>query len=158
MAKAAYILVTFEDAGPFKNQRRYRLATDATDDLSNAAAVLTNMNACLTNLTILSWDGITDCTLEIGYPQAGVAAEEANNNVEAFMRCTDSVTGKKTHVSIPAWNDTVFDKASNGLLSAAWGVAAGIFVALIKEPETGNALNLEFSQSRGIKRGQRLVK
>ncbi len=160
MAKTVFIKVPFHDAGDFPNERRYRLRQTMADDGSNMAAVLTAIADAVTALDVLTWDHIGDVTTEIVLPQAGAAANvAANNSVEAFSRTTiPSLGDKRSHFSVPAWDDDVFDKAPNGLLSAAYDVAAATFNALICDPDTGANMDYVFSQNRGMKRGQRLVR
>lgn len=159
MARDVFMVPTFRDAGPFDNQRTYRLLQTMADDGSDMDDVLAAAVIVLAALETLSWDQIPEYELRIKIPTASAAANiAANNNVEAFIRTASSVTGDRMSVSVPAWDDEVFDKASNGLLSAAFNTAADGLIGNIVDVKTGDTMNLEFSQSRGIKRGQRLVK
>lgn len=160
MPFAVYIDVTFRDAGPFDNQRRYRLRQTLADDGSDMDDVLAAAQAALTALETLTWDHIQETGVSVILPGTGPAANAAaNNNVEAFSRThIPGLSDKKSHFSVPAWDDTTYDKAANGLLSAAYDAAASIFNALICDVETGENMDYDWSQSRGLKRGQRQVR
>ena len=160
MPRKVVMVPKFIDAAPFPNKRQYRLAVQLADDGSNMAAVLTAAQAVITQLDVLTWDHIEENELRITIPQAGAAANiAANNNVEAFSRCHIPTLGdKKTHFSVPAWDDLLYDQAPNHLLDATYDAAAATLAGLIVDLVTGEVLAYDFSQSRGIKRGQRLVR
>lgn len=156
MAKNVLIKVKFDDAGVFPNIKEYMLRQTLADDGSNMAAVLTAVGDAVTALDTLTWDHIDYVDVIVRLPQSGAAANIASNNsVEAFHRVTDSVTGKKGHFIVPAWDDAVYDKEPSGALSAAYNTAAAIFNALIRNPETGNNWDYVAAQNRATKRGQR---
>jgi len=159
MAVACYVVVGFEDASTAIATRRYALVDDYADNGSDWATAVTDAAALITGLDVLTMDHIAYHFLEFQIVDAGAAANvAANNNTEAFTRTHWVSTGKDSHFSVPAWDDVTFAKAKNGLLSAAYQTAANTVAALIRDPQGLEAWTAEFSQSRGIKRGQRLVR
>lgn len=159
MAVACYVNVEFEDAGPMIATRKYALVDDYANDGSDWDTAVTDAAALVTALDVLTMDHIKSHTLEFRIIDSGAAANvAANNNTEGFTRTTITSTGKKSHFSVPAWDDVTFDKSSNGLLSAAYQTAADTVAALIRDPQTLSVWTADWSQSRGIKRTQRLVK
>jgi hypothetical protein len=159
MATACDVLVTFRDAGDNLATRRYRLLNDYGDDGTNWDVAVTNAATLITALDVLTMDHIDSHTLEFTLVDSGAAANiAANNNTEGFSRAVTATTNRTTHFSVPAWDDVTFAKAANGLLSAAYQTAADAVAALIRDREFNEAITSPWSQSRGIKRGQRLVK
>lgn len=154
-----YVKVEFEDAGPRVATRNYLLVDDYANDGSDWDAAVTAAGLLVTALDILTMDHIKSHTLQFKLTDAGAAANvAANNNVEAFTRTHWVSNGKKSHWSVPAFDDVTFDISTNGLLSAAYDTAALAVTALTRDPEFVELWNQDFSQSRGMKRGQRLVK
>lgn len=159
MPVACYVEVEFEDAGPRIARRTFALINDYADDGSDWDAAVTAAANLITALDVLTMDHIASHTLQFRIIDSGAAANAAaNNNVEAFTRMHWVSTGKQTHFSVPAFDDITFDIAPNGLLSAAYNTAAAAVVALTRDPQGLEDWALDWSQSRGIKRGQRLVK
>lgn len=159
MAVDCYVTVTFRDAGDNLATRRYLLLNQYADNGSDWNAAVTAAAALITGLDVLTMDHIDDHQLEFKITDSGSAANvAANNNVEAFTRCTTTASNFTRNFSVPAWDDVTFAKAANGLLSAAYQAAADTVAALIRDPLSGQAWTANWSQSRGLKRGQRLVK
>jgi len=159
MAVDCYVNVTFRDAGDNLATRRYLLINQYADAGTDWDTAVINAAALVTQLDIMTMDHIDSHQLEFLIPDSGAAANvAANNNTEAFTRVTTDTTGKTRNFSVPAWDDVVFAKAANGLLSAAYQTEAVALAAMLRDPETGEEITAQWSQSRGIKRGQRLVK
>lgn len=159
MAYDVYIKVTFRDAGPFDVEKTYLLPTQLAVGGANWAAVQTDADALVTELSLLSWDQIINTDLIVRQPITQAAANvAANNSVEAFHRMTDSVTGEDAHIIVPAWDDAVYDKLPNGAMSAAYNTDAAALATLTRNPATGNAWTYVQAQNRATKRGQRQFK
>jgi hypothetical protein len=159
MARDVYAKVQFNDAGNYPVERRFLLATQMQDDGSNMAAILTQLTALIAAIQAICWDNLEPATLEIVIPQGGAAANAAaNNDTEAFCRYVDDVTGKVAHLSIPAWDDALFDKLPNNAMSAAFNTLAAVIDPLTRNPETGNAWTFQAAQSRGLRRALRANK
>jgi len=159
MAVGCYVEVEFEDAGPAIATRVYKLRDDYADDGTDWDTAVTDAAALITQLDLATMDHIKSHTLKFKVVDSGAAANvAANNNVEAFTRCVGDVFGNKLSFSVPAWDDVTFDKAPNGLLSAAYQAIANQIALLTRDPATSQEWTGEWSQSRGMKRGQRLVK
>ena len=159
MAVDCYLTVTFRDAGDNLATRRYLLLDQYADAGTDWATAVTDAAALIVNLETCTMDHIDSHQLEFLIVDGGAAANvAANNNTEAFSRCTTDTTGKTRSFSVPAWDDVVFSKAKNGLLSDAYQTNAILIASKTRDPDTKEAWTSEWSQSRGIKRGQRLVK
>lgn len=159
MAVNCFVLVEFEDAGPSIATRRYCLRPTYADNGSDWGTAITDAASLITQLDLATMDHIKSHTLEFKIVDTGAAANvAANNNTEAFSRATGDITGKKLSFSVPAWDDVVYDKAPNGLLSPEYGAVADAIALLTKDPATLESWTVGWSQSRGMKRGQRLVK
>ncbi len=159
MPRDVFAKIQFNDAGNFPNEKRYLLATQMADDGSNMAAILAQATSLVANIQALTWDNIEPLTLEIVIPQGGAAANvAANNDVEAFHRMTDDVTGEIAHFIVPAWDDAVYDKLPNNAMSSAYNLEADDIAPLTRNPKTGNAWSYVAAQSRGVKRAQRANK
>lgn len=159
MAKNVFIKVKYDDAGVFPNIKDYCLVHTLADDGSDMAAVLTAVASIVTILDDLTMDHIDYVDVIVRLPQTGAAANvAANNSVEAFHRVTDTVTGKKRHFIVPAWDDTLYDKLPNGALSTAYNAVAETLIPLIRDPESLNTWAYVAAQNRSTKRGQRQFK
>jgi len=159
MAVDCVVAVVFRDAGNNLATRRYMLVDTYADAGTDWGTAVTNAATLITGLDVLTMDHIDSHTLEFTITDGGAAANvAANNNVEAFTRCTTTPSGLTRNFSVPAWDDVTFAKAANGLLSAAYQTAADTVAALIRDPLSGEDWAANWSQSRGLKRGQRLVK
>jgi len=159
MAVDALVTVGFEDASTAIAERTYMLADTYANDGSDWDTAVTDAAALITQLDFMTMDHIAYHYLAFKIVDSGAAANvAANNNTEAFIRTTLDASGKVAGFSVPAWDDVTFSKAKNGLLSSAFNAYAEAATALIRDPKTGGAWTHQWSQSRGIKRGQRLVK
>jgi len=159
MARDVFMRVEYHDAGDFPNVKRYLLVQTMADDGSDMDDVLTAAAALYTQLNLLSMDEVGPYYLEVEIPGDGIPSNTAaNNSVEAFLRLTDDVTGKPTHLIIPAWDDTVYDKLPNNALSTAFNTAASNIDAKTRNPDTRNAWSYVAAQNRSTKRGQRQFK
>lgn len=159
MARDVFLDVAYDDAGPFRNIKRYMLIQQMANDGSDMGNVLTQMASLIAVLDSLTWDHIAYVDVVVRVPQTGTAANiAANNSVEAFHRFTDDVTGKPAHLIVPAWDDAVYDKLPNGALSAAYNSAAETLADYTRNPATGNAWTYVQAQNRSVKRGQRQFK
>jgi len=159
MATDVYMNVVFRDAGDNLATRRYLLLNQYADNGTDFDAAVTAAGVLITALDVLTMDHIDSHTLEFQVTDSGAAANiAANNNTEGFSRAITVTSGFTTHFSVPAWDDVTFAKAANGLLSAAYQTAANAVAALIRDPASGQTITSPWSQSRGMKRGQRLVK
>lgn len=154
-----FMKVQYNDAGNFPMEKRYLLITQLSDAFDNMDDVNTNGEDLLAILNTLSWDNLNPVTYEVVVPNASAAANVASNNsVEAFLRLTDDTTGKVAHAQVPAWDDVVYDKLPNNLLSSAFNTAAGAIVSLTRNPVTGNTWSYVGAVNRGNKKGQRGAK
>jgi hypothetical protein len=154
-----FMKVQYNDAGNFIMEKRYLLDTQLLDDFSNLDDVNTNGEAVLGILNTLSWDNLNPVTYEIVIPNASAAANVASNNsIEAFLRLTDDVTGKPSHLQVPAWDDVVYDKLPNNTMSSAFNTAAENIAGYTRNPVTGNAWTYIGAVNRGNKKGQRGAK
>jgi hypothetical protein len=159
MALYVTVEVDFEDAGPFVVTKSYELHTTLGDDGTGMAQVITDAATLITDLDAVTWDHIKAHRIIVEIPDTGAAANvAANNSVELFCRCLDSVTGEPTHVIIPAWDDLVYDKNPNGSVSAALNAVAATVVGNLFNPKTHNPLTYVDAQNRATKRGQRQFK
>lgn len=159
MAVDCYVNVTYRDAGDNLATRRYLLLAQYADNGSDWATAVTNAASLITILDTLTMDHIDSHQLEFLIVDSGAAANiAANNNTEAFTRCITDTTGRTRNFSVPAWDDVTYAKSANGLLSAAYQAIAVTVADATRDPDTGEAWAAQWSQSRGIKRGQRLVK
>lgn len=159
MAVDCYVNVTYRDAGDNLATRRYLLLATYADNGSDWATAVTNAASLVTLLESLTMDHIDSHQLEFLIVDSGAAANiAANNNTEAFTRCVTETTDRTRSFSVPAWDDVTYAKSSNGLLSAAYQTIAESVADATRDPDTKEPWEAQWSQSRGIKRGQRLVK
>lgn len=160
MAIPTILAVKFRDAGPTISTVRYRLLTDTDDDFGNIAAVLTERDAVITALDVLTMDHIESYTLEFEVAGTGAAENVAANNLSyAFVRT--HLTGdptQKSHFTVPAWDDVVYDKTSQNLLSAAFVTDAAVLCALLQDINGGGAMQVDEAAARSTKRGDRLAR
>lgn len=151
--------VFFRDAAGTVREIVYRL--DAEIDPAVGATLVTVAVAASdleTALDVLTWDHIDK--VQVMWDQGGggaAAAIQANNQITAFTRTILTPSGDNGSLEVPAFDDTVYARDSNNMLSAAYNLAAAFVVGLTRDPETGESWNLSWSQSRTKKlRGKRV--
>lgn len=146
-----FVKVGYLDSAERIAEVTYRLAESMEDDGSNITDVLDAVADLETALNVLTWDHIEYVDLVARAGGGGAAPNvAANNQVFAFTRTTLS-GGDYGFFEVPAWDDLVFDQDSNNLLSAAYNTAAAAVAALILDPETGETMTVNWSQSRARK-------
>lgn len=155
--------VSFEDAGPTIVTRTYPLGEqfDTTAEGASIASISAIVTSLIAALNVLTWDKITGHAIIIRYVDTGAApAVTANNSVHAFTRCLDG-NGEPCGFDVPAWDDLVFDKTSQQMLSDAYNVAAGAVADLLANNGIGGyhsgPLTVEWSQNRGSKTRNRVT-
>lgn len=150
----ADVFADFQDETGKKATIRY--PTNVQYDTATPASmadVITGGADLITALNVLTMDKITEYRICLIVPGGGAAPNVASNNqVFAFTRVLDS-GGNKSGFQVPAWDDIVFSKNGDYMLSDAYNLAAVDVAELLRNPNTNLALmdSVEWSQSRGHK-------
>lgn len=138
-----------DDAGRI-SEVRYRLTTDYDTTTPNFPAVASQAATVETLLDALTMDHIENYSIEIQLGGGGAAPNDAATNGNyAFIRTNiPALPGESSYVTIPAWDTVLYEEAPNGILDAAFNVAANLLLAQLVDVETGEDMDLEYSQAR----------
>lgn len=154
-----YAKFFFRDAAGTVREIVYRMRDsidpvdpDSLDLVADAGAALE------TALNVLTWDHIDKYQIYWDAGGGGAAANvAANNQITAFTRTLLDPSNDNSSFEVPAFDDAVFARDENNMLSAAYNVAAATVASLTSDPETGEDWTVTWSQSRTKKmRGKRI--
>ena len=151
--------VFFRDNAGTVREIVYRLRQEIDPAVAaTLAQVATAAGDLETALDVLTWDHIDKVTVMWDQGGGGAApAIQSNNQITAFTRTILTPSNDNGSLEVPAFDDTVYARDANNMLSAAYNTAAAVVVGLTVDPETGEEWNLSWSQSRTKKlRGKRL--
>lgn len=149
----------FRDAAGTVREVVYRLATEIDPTVDTTLGdVAADAAALETALNVLTWDHIDKYQVYWDDGGGGAAANvAANNQITAFSRTVLDPSGDTSGFEVPAFDDTVFARDENNMLSPAYNTAAQAVADLTLDPETGEAWDVSWSQSRTRKmRGKRI--
>lgn len=146
------VIVEFLDAAERIARKAY-LLREQFDDTANAGAgnwadILDIAADVLTALNVLTWDSTPEYFVSMRHLGGGTPAIQANNQIQAFTRIyTDE--GDKASITVPAWDDTVFDEDNQNVLDPAYNTAAAVLALMLRDPETLDdfALVPQYTQS-----------
>lgn len=154
-----FVKVFFRDAPGTVREKVYRLATQIDPAVAGTLASVSAAAAALeTALDVMTWDHIDKIQVYWDAGGGGAApAIQANNQITGFTRTRNVANNANSSFEVPAFDDTVYARDENNMLSAAYNIAAQVVADLTCDPETGDLWNVSWSQSRTKKlRGKRV--
>lgn len=154
-----YAKFFFRDNADTVREIVYRLSDEIDPAVAGTLATTAAAAAALeTALDVLTWDHIDKYSVYWDAGGGGAApAIQSNNQITAFTRTILGLSGDNGSFEVPAFDDTLYARDSNNMLSAAYNTAAIAVANLIMDPETGESMAVKWSQSRTKKlRGKRL--
>jgi len=146
----ALMVVRYRDDADRIAEITYRLETDYDDAAPNFPAIVAKAATVETQLDILTMDHIEDYSIQVSLGGGGAEPNDAaSNGIYAFIRTTiPSLAGETSYVKVPAWDTVLYEEAKNGVLDAAFNLAAATLLENLVDVETGAPMNLDYCQSR----------